>query len=178
MFSPTSSLNNKKIASQDDLGSDINVGVVPENTPSNLPVTSISQATRGVPTSVNTIPSGAREDSSSGSSGFDSLPKKKHIDGLSMDQTTLISSNITDSGSSESSEPMNLAMSDSITSGNSYLTLQQIHNGGTQTQQSNLPAHAIANNSNNCVEQGHSRNSSNTSQVSTHSTHTFFSRLQ
>lgn len=88
-----------------------------------------------------------------------------------MDQTALISSNITDSGSSESSEPMNLAMSDSITSGNNYLTL---HNGGTQTQQSNLPAHAIANNSNNCVEQGHSRNSSNTSQVSTHSTHILF----
>lgn len=84
-FSPTSSLNNKnKIASRDDLGSDIIVGV--ENTPlSSLPGTTISRPAGMIPAtaSVNTLPGlvgSMRDDSSitSGSSGFGSLPKKKN----------------------------------------------------------------------------------------------------
>lgn len=80
-FSPTSGLNNKKITSRDDLGSDIIVGV--EN--SQLPGTTIPRTTGVIPptASVNTLPGlvgGIRDDSSitSGSSGFGSLPKKKN----------------------------------------------------------------------------------------------------
>lgn len=198
-FSPTSSLNNKKIASRDDLGSDIIVGV--ENTPlSSLPGTTISRTTGMIPStaSVNTLPGlvgGIRDDSSitSGSSGFGSLPKKKNegmnhskmfgkmfqfetfkyvfilktqrlkipnhyfkIDGLS----SMVSSNVTDSGMSESSEPLNTMMSDSITSTNNHLSQQQLTGTGNQAQQSALST------ANSGMEQGHSRNSSNTSQVS------------
>lgn len=78
----------------------------------------------------------------------------------------MVSSNVTDSGMSESSEPMNTPLSDSITSataGNNHLSLQQLTGSGRQTQQSSL---STANVENNGMEQGHSRNSSNTSQVS------------
>lgn len=84
--SPTSSLNNKnKIASHDNLGSDIIVGV--ENTPiSSLPGTTIIPRGTGIlpaTASVTTLPGlvgGIKDDSSitSGSSGFGSLPKKKN----------------------------------------------------------------------------------------------------
>lgn len=87
--SPSSSSNNKKIASQDDLGSEY-VGV--ENTPlSSLPGTTIPRTAGVIPAtvSVNTLPglvSTIRDDSSitSGSSGFGSLPKKKN-DGKELD---------------------------------------------------------------------------------------------
>lgn len=69
----------------------------------------------------------------------------------------MVSSNVTDSGMSESSEPM---MSDSITSTNNQLSLQQLTGSGNQAQQSALST------ANSGMEQGHSRNSSNTSQVS------------
>lgn len=80
-------------------------------------------------------------------------------DGMS----SMISSNVTDSGMSESSEPMNTLLSDSITSANNHLSLQQLTGSGIQAQQSSL---STANAGNNGMEQGHSRNSSNTSQVS------------
>lgn len=188
LYSPTSSLNNKKIASRDDLGSDIIVGV--ENTPSSsLPGTTITRTTGVIPStaSVNTLPglvSSIKDDSSSVSSGFGSLPKKKN-DGMNKSEiypnkkivqiiiiifiqfkldgmSSMVSSNVTDSGMSESSEPLNTLLSDSITSANNHLSLQQLSGSGIQTQQS-----ALSNaNTGSGVEQGHSRNSSNTSQVS------------
>lgn len=163
-FSPTSSLNNKKIASQDDLGSDMIVGVVPDNTPlSSLPGTTVSRASGITATAVTTMSNGpgVRDDSSiaSGSSGFGSLPKKKPNDGLQIDAASFISSIVTDSGVSESSEPSNTLMSESITSSSNYLTLQQMNGNAVQSQPS-------AQNTSSSVEQGHSRNSSNTSQVS------------
>lgn len=74
----------------------------------------------------------------------------------------MVSSNVTDSGMSESSEPLNTLLSDSITSGNNHLSLQQLSNSGMQTQQSSYSTANIGSG----IEQGHSRNSSNTSQVS------------
>lgn len=82
-----SNINNKKIASRDDLGSDIIVG--DENTPSSsLPGATITRTTGVIPStaSVNTLPGlvGSVKDDSSittGSSGFGSLPKKKN-DGM------------------------------------------------------------------------------------------------
>lgn len=74
--------------------------------------------------------------------------------------SSMISSNVTDSGMSESSEPTNTLLSDSITSANNHLSLQQLTGSGIQAQQSSLST------ANNGMEQGHSRNSSNTSQVS------------
>lgn len=84
-----------------------------------------------------------------------------YLDGLS----SMISSNVTDSGMSESSEPLNTLMSDSITSANNHLSLQQLTggSGGMQAQQTTL---STTNTGSSGVEQGHSRNSSNTSQVS------------
>lgn len=73
----------------------------------------------------------------------------------------MVSSNVTDSGM-ESSEPLNTLLSDSITSTNNHLSLQQLSGSGMQTQQSALSTA----NTGNSIEQGHSRNSSNTSQVS------------
>lgn len=70
--------------------------------------------------------------------------------------SSMVSSNVTDSGMSESSEPQ---LSDSITSANNHLSLQQL--SGVQTQQL-----STTNTGSSGVEQGHSRNSSNTSQVS------------
>lgn len=86
------------------------------------------------------------------------MKKKTHtLDGLS----SMVSSNVTDSGMSESSEPLNALLSDSITSANNHISQQQLT--GTQAQQSSL---STGNAANNGMEQGHSRNSSNTSQVS------------
>lgn len=76
----------------------------------------------------------------------------------------MVSSNVTDSGMSESSEPLNTLLSDSITSTNNHLSLQQLSGSGIQTQQSALSNANTTGSSG--VEQGHSRNSSNTSQVS------------
>lgn len=81
------------------------------------------------------------------------------LDGMS----SMISSNVTDSGMSESSEPINTMMSDSITSANNHLSLQQLSGSGIQAQQTTL---STTNTGSSGVEQGHSRNSSNTSQVS------------
>lgn len=112
---------------------------------------------------VNSIPS-ARDDSStaSGSSGLGSLKfSTKNIpDGL-QDPSTLISSIVTDSGISESSE-----LTDSMTSANNFLTLQQLNNNGSGLQTSQSILTHISNTANGGMEQGHSRNSSNTSQVS------------
>lgn len=77
--------------------------------------------------------------------------------------SSMVSSNVTDSGMSETSEPLNTLLSDSITSTNNHLSLQQLSGSGVQTQQSAL---STANTGSSGVEQGHSRNSSNTSQVS------------
>lgn len=77
--------------------------------------------------------------------------------------SSMISSNVTDSGMSESSEPINTMMSDSITSANNHLSLQQLSGSGIQAQQTTL---STTNTGSSGVEQGHSRNSSNTSQVS------------
>lgn len=87
--------------------------------------------------------------------------------------SSMVSSNVTDSGMSESSEPSNTLLSDSITSAtaNNHLSLQQLTGSGLQTQQSAL---STANVGNNGMEQGHSRNSSNTSQVSMAQNHIFF----
>lgn len=75
--------------------------------------------------------------------------------------SSMVSSNVTDSGMSESSEPLNTLLSDSITSSTAnQLSLQQLT--GIQTQQSAL---STANTGSSGIEQGHSRNSSNTSQV-------------
>lgn len=79
------------------------------------------------------------------------------LDGMS----SMVSSNVTDSGMSESSEPLNTLLSDSITSTNNHLSLQQLSGSGVQTQQL-----STTNTGSSGVEQGHSRNSSNTSQVS------------
>lgn len=158
--SPTSSLNNKKIASQDDLGSDILVGIASENTPLNsLPGSTVTRPSNSI--------ASARDDSSiaSGSSGVGSLKISSKIvvapEAL-QDPSPLISSIVTDSGISESSEPM---MTESITSANHLLTLQQINSNGSGYQASQ---HALTNSTNTGsggMEQGHSRNSSNTSQV-------------
>lgn len=144
--SPSSNLNNKKITSQDDLG---NMAVQQTNSLPGLPSTGTSR----------TANCGLRDDTSiaSGSSGFGSLTKKKAADMLSgeMDPISLISSIVTDSGISESSEPN--TMTDLLsTSGNNQLSQQQANLVQTQ-QPSTLTQSA--------VEQGHSRNSSNTSQV-------------
>lgn len=155
--SPTSNLNNKKIASQDDLGSDIVVGIASENTPLNsLPGSRQS----------NSIPS-ARDDSSiaSSSSGVGSLKissKNVIAPEALQDPSPLISSIVTDSGISESSEPM---MAESITSANNLLTLQQINSNGSGYQTSQHTLTNSTNTGSGGMEQGHSRNSSNTSQV-------------
>lgn len=54
-------------------------------------------------------------------------------------------------------------MSDSITSASNHLSLQQLTGSGIQVQQTTL---STTNTGSSGVEQGHSRNSSNTSQVS------------
>lgn len=147
--SPTSKLNDKKISSQDDLGNV--VGVVQQTAPlPGLPATTGSRTTTA----------GLRDDSSiaSGSSGFGSLTKKKTNDilgGGEMDPVSFISSIVTDSGISESSEPMNNSLTDSMSN--------QLQSNAVAVQsQSNLMTQAGGTN----AEQGHSRNSSNTSQVS------------
>lgn len=155
--SPTSSLNNKKIASQDDLGSDIVVGIASENTPINsLPGSTVTRPSNSI--------TSARDDSSiaSGSSGVGSLKissKNSVAPEALQDPSPLISSIVTDSGISELSEPM---MTESITSANNLLTLQQINSNGSGYQASQ---HASTNTGSSGMEQGHSRNSSNTSQV-------------
>lgn len=159
-YSPTSSLNNKKIASQDDLGSDIVVSIASENTQLNsLPGSTVTRSS-------NSIPS-ARDDSSiaSGSSGVGSLKissKNVIAPEALQDPSPLISSIVTDSGISESSEPM---MTDSITSANNLLTLQQINSNGSGYQASQHPPINSTYTGSGGMEQGHSRNSSNTSQV-------------
>lgn len=101
------------------------------------------------------VGSSARDDSSiaSGSSGFGSLPKKEkkndyHL-GEMMDPALFASSSIvTDSGISENSEPTTYSIMDQITSATA-------NHPNMLSQTTNTSG----------VEQGHSRNSSNTSQV-------------
>lgn len=140
-FSPSSSLNSKKITSQDDIGS-----VAPAATP-----------LTGLPSTGRVgVGSSARDDSSiaSGSSGFGSLPKKEkkndyHL-GEMMDPALFTSSSIvTDSGISENSEPTTYSIMDQITSATAA------NHPNMLSQTTNTTG----------VEHGHSRNSSNTSQV-------------
>lgn len=81
--------------------------------------------------------------------------------------SSLLSSIVTDSGISESSEPMN-ALSDSQMSVSTYLGAvpASMNGGGAHTQPASLSTYTSANAVNNSTEHGHSRNSSNTSQVS------------
>lgn len=148
-------MNSKKITSQDDLGNVVGVGQQTAPLPG-LPAT----------TGPRTTSAGLRDDSSiaSGSSGFGSLTKKKTNDilvGSEMDPASFISSIVTDSGISESSEPLTISLTDSMSN-------QQSNAVATQPQP-NLMAQAGAAN----AEQGHSRNSSNTSQVSQVDNHFF-----
>lgn len=145
--SPTSKLNDKKISSQDDLGNVVGVEVA-------------TAPLQGLPATTTTRPTtaGLRDDSSiaSGSSGFGSLTKKKDLlVGGEVDPASFISSIVTDSGISESSEPMNTSLTDSMSN-------QLQLNAVAVQQQSNL----MTQSGNTNAEQGHSRNSSNTSQVS------------
>lgn len=145
------------------------VNIVDQNSPpSSLPSTTISSSNcDNITSTVNTLASGPmRDDTSITSSGCGSLTKKKQMDGLLMEPSSLLSSIVTDSGISESSEFVN-ALSDSQTSVSTYLSAMQVNvNGGTNTQPTILSTHTTANAVTNNAEQGHSRNSSNTSQVS------------
>lgn len=134
-FSPSPSLKSKQITSQDDLGTVIGI--------------------TGTQIQSNRLPT--VRDENSASNGFGSLTKKKtspsgvnleHQQSVEMDPSSFISSIITDSGNSESSEPPT-SLADSLSGGSN-----QIQINPTQQQQQTA------------VEMGHSRNSSNTSQVS------------
>lgn len=57
-------------------------------------------------------------------------------------------------------------MTDSTTSANNFLTLQQLNSNGGGTLATQYASVNISNSGNGGMEQGHSRNSSNTSQVS------------
>lgn len=166
--SPPSNLNNKNNLSQEDLGSEVILGLVDQSA-SSLPTTTIAPSSRGITTNtVNTMSSsGMRDDTSITSSGCGSLTKKKHTDSMLMEPSSLLSSIVTDSGISELSEPGN-AISDTQISVSSYAGPMQVNvnGGGTHAQQSALSTHTTTNAVNNSNEQGHSRNSSNTSQVS------------
>uniref|UniRef100_U5EXK9 Hipothetical protein n=1 Tax=Corethrella appendiculata TaxID=1370023 RepID=U5EXK9_9DIPT len=125
--------------------------------------------------SINTQPSLPKDDSStaSGSSGFGSLTKKKtqllisndHQQSIDLDPQSFVSSVITDSGISESSELISSL-------DNFNCPTSQIHvvtnNPQTIISQTNLVN----------IEQGHSRNSSNTSQLSKGSGYSSFSHSQ
>lgn len=146
---PSSKLKSKNITSQDDM---VHIVGVEQSTPiASLPTTATSR-------------SGAVKDDSSiasGSSGCGSLTKKKtnDIQTGELDPASFISSIVTDSGISESSEPTD-SMSGSTN--NQYSSQQQAN---ILTQQQSLAAQGNNIGSAN-TEQGHSRNSSNTSQVS------------
>lgn len=135
-FSPSPSLKSKQITSQDDLGTVIGI--------------------TGTQIQSNRLPT--VRDENSASNGFGSLTKKKtspsgvnleHQQSVEMDPSSFISSIITDSGNSESSEPPT-SLADSLSGGSNQIQIIP-----TQQQQT-------------AVEMGHSRNSSNTSQVSEH----------
>lgn len=124
----------------------------------------------GLPSAVPSRPaaSSLRDDSSiaSGSSGFGSLTKKKAGDltsGSDQDPVSFVSSNITDSGISESSEPLTYSMSTDASSGSAnQVTLQP----NATAMQMSAQSFTTQTGSAAGAEQGHSRNSSNTSQVS------------
>lgn len=152
LCSPSSNLNSKKITSQDDLGNVVGVGQQTAPLPG-LPAT----------TGPRTTSAGLRDDASiaSGSSGFGSLTKKKTNDILAageLDPASFISSVVTDSGISESSEPLTISLTDSMSN---QLASQPPNAAATQPQPNLMTQAGGAN-----AEQGHSRNSSNTSQVS------------
>lgn len=129
---------------------------------SNAPESTIN-ALPGLPSTVSTrsTANNLRDDSSiaSGSSGFGSLTKNKKT-GDENDPVSFVSSNITDSGISEPSEQL----TGSITTDSSIGSANQL------TIQPNSNAISAQNfttqNNSATTEQGHSRNSSNTSQVS------------
>lgn len=155
-FSPSSNLKHKKISSQEDLGNVACVGGQQTAPLPGLPATTGSRTTTA----------GLRDDSSiaSGSSGFGSLTKKKTNDNLvggDMDPVSFISSIVTDSGISESSEPLNTSLSNSMA--NQLALQQQQMNAVASTQPSANLMMTQTGGAN--TEQGHSRNSSNTSQV-------------
>jgi hypothetical protein len=152
--SPSPSLKTKQISSQENLGS-----IVSPQQPVVVPAPNQPPPTRITP----------KDDASidSGSSGFGSLTKdnKKKPDNqqpqpqtplqplvIETDQQSFISSIITDSGISESSSEPPTSMVESITSDKQLPQLVQSNqNLNTQTSVT--------------TELGHSRNSSNTSQV-------------
>ena len=132
-------MNSKKITSKDDIENVIGVD-------QSTPIASVQNET-------GSRTGATRDDSSiaSGSSGFGSLTKKKANDfhSAEMDANPFISSIVTDSGISESSEPTNYDLLATLGSSNQNSQQAQANLGGG-------------------VEQGHSRNSSNTSQVISH----------
>lgn len=148
-FSPSPSLKGKQLSSQDV--DNFVTGTQPTVSVLQTPSSGIRQI---VPTT--------RDDTSitSGSSGFDSLTKRKPSETLLINCENQLDPNhqmmplsgLIDSGNSESSD----AAINSITE---YSSISQLNSNSPQQQmvyQSGLPP-----------EMGHSRNSSNTSQVST-----------
>lgn len=145
--SPSSSLNSKKITSQDDIG-----GVTGSGAPVATPLTGLQPGSRVT---------ASRDDSSiaSGSSGFGSLTKKKNdFHSVDMDPISFASSIVTDSGISENSSDPTYSMDTLSSASANHQHL--LHQPGSGLHNTNL-----AQSNNAAGEQGHSRNSSNTSQV-------------
>lgn len=153
VHSPSSNLNSKQIASDDtSIGNVVSM----QGCNSNVNAIQTSGARPPMP----------RDDSSiaSGSSGFGSLtktkPEKTEFYSNEMDPTTFISSVVTDSGISESSDAPSYPIAvDTISNNhNSVNTMLPSAMQQVLTSQTNSSPGDI----------GHSRNSSNTSQVNKH----------
>lgn len=144
-LSPQSGLNSKKITSQDNIGG-MGSGVA-----------SVVKPLIGLPPTTRT--GAARDDSGPG--GFGSLPKKKNdLHTSEMDPSSFASPIVTDSGTSENSDSTSCSTLDTLTAN----TLNHHPNSGSGQQQQ---VHAQSDHTTTGNEQGHSRNSSNTSQVKT-----------
>lgn len=107
--------------------------------------------------------SNSKDDASiaSGSSGCGSLTKKKPIEyqpSLDVDPQSIVSSIITDSGISETSDTQLATIFDRLSN------ITQVHSNQNLNAQQQM----------NAAELGHSRNSSNTSQVSSNSHDKYF----
>ncbi|XP_037913773.1 uncharacterized protein LOC119653244 isoform X2 [Hermetia illucens] len=182
---PTSGLKSKQIPSDDSLET---VQASMQPTTNDVP-TAIVANNRSAPSSRDDIISQSQT-----SSGFGSLTKKKN-DGYELDINSLVASSVTDSGMSESSEPITIA-SDSLQSypPTSLTSLtsnaQQVlpgggsggiggtggsggGGGGGGSSGNILPSQVGG-----VIEMGHSRNSSNTSQMSKGSGYSSFSHSQ
>lgn len=142
LHSPSSNLNSKQITSDDSIGNIVSL-----------------QGSTGIQTS-GARPPIPRDDSSiaSGSSGFGSLTKKKpekpEFYSNEMDPATFISSVVTDSGISESSDAPSYPIAvDTLSNNHNTMlpsSMQQVLTSQTNSSPGDI---------------GHSRNSSNTSQV-------------